>query len=358
MMTRRPQQAPQGKDANRVWRVRRYPAPGELVSRELFSWSQEAIPAIADGEFLVRTICLATGPAQRGYLHDQPGAFLDPLAIGAVMRGRGVGEIMASRHPDYRTGQIFVGSLGWQDYSVQHPRGADFVYSTKVVSEPVRPLSTTLGVLGNAGITAYFGLLDVGALRAGETVVISAAAGGVGSVAGQIARIRGAGQVIGIAGTNGKCDWLRSELGLHETINYRSQPVAGRLRELCPDGVDVFFDNVGGEVLNDVLGHLAIGARIAICGFISTDYDPDARHGPINYRKLVTRRARMQGFVVFDYWDRFAEAEADLQNWFRSGLLVNCEDVTEGLDRMPEALASLFTGENRGIKICRVAPDP
>ena len=343
---------------NRQWRVARYPEADELIGSQHFDWTSEPVPVPADGEFLVRTICLAPGPAQRGYLEPGHGSFLQTLPVGEVMRGRGVGQVVASRHPDYREGEIFVGSLGWQDYSVQRPRGAEFVFSTKTVQRPVRPLSIALGILGQAGATAWFGLQEAARLRAGDNVLISAAAGGVGSTAGQIARIRDAKRVVGIAGSDDKCRWLVDELGFDACINYRSENVGDRIAELFPDGVDVFFDNVGGDVLNAALGNLAMRARIAICGFISTDYAPGPHHGPINYRQLVARRARMQGFVVFDYWDRWDEAEAAMRDWYRDGLLINAEDVDHGLEKMPDTLATLFTGENRGIKICRVAPDP
>jgi hypothetical protein len=180
----------------------------------------------------------------------------------------------------------------------------------------------------------------------------------VGSAAGQIARIRGAGLVVGMAGSADKCRWLVEELGYHAAINYRTEDVGARLRALFPDGIDVFFDNVGGEILNAALGHLALRARVVICGFIATDYTPGPHHGPINYQCMVYKRARMEGFVVFDYWNRFAEAEAALLGWYQDGSLRICEDIDEGLERMPDALQSLFTGSNRGVKICRVAPDP
>jgi NADPH-dependent curcumin reductase CurA len=343
---------------NRQWRVARYPRPDETIGPQHFEWTSEPMPEPADGEFLVRTICLAPGPAQRGYLEKSHHSFLENLECGAVMRGRGVGQIVASRHPDYRVGEIFVGSLGWQDYSLQRPRGAEFVFSTKKVANPVRPLSGELGVLGQAGTTAYFGMLEVGRLKAGDKVLVSAAAGGVGSVAGQIARIRGAQRVVGTAGSDAKCRWLRDELGFDAAINYRTENVAERLEELFPGGIDLFFDNVGGEILNAGLGRLAMHARIVICGFIASDYAPGAHPGPINYRSMVYKRARMEGFVVFDYWNRFAEAEQELRAWHANGLLKISEDIDMGLENMPLSLASLFTGGNTGVKICRVASDP
>jgi NADPH-dependent curcumin reductase CurA len=343
---------------NRQWRVARYPRPEDLVGAEHFEWREEPIPQPEDGEFLVRTLCLAPIPAQRGYLETNHNSFLANVEIGDVMRGRGVGRIVASRHPDYAESEIFVGSLGWQDYSIQRPKGAAFVFSSKKIIEHIRPTEAILGTRGQAGATAYFGLLENAGLKIGDKVLVSAAAGGVGSVAGQIARIRGAGLVVGTAGSDAKCRWLVNELGFDAAINYKTENPAERLPELFPEGIDVFFDNVGGDLLNEALANLASHARIAVCGFISTDYAPGAQHGPINYRHLVYKRARMQGFVVFDYWDRYPEAEKALAEWHRAGLLKNTEDVAVGLETMPDCLASLFKGTNKGIKICRVAPDP
>jgi len=344
---------------NRVWRVARLPEPGEPVSRALFSLEEEAVPEPADGECLVRTLCLAPGPAQRAYLtRGTRSGSAAQLRPGDVMRGRGVGQVIRSRTAGFREGDIVVASLGWQDYSIQRDRGDDFVFSTRRVESPERPCSLALGVLGQAGVTAYFGLLEAAAMRPGDAVLVSAAAGGVGSVAGQIARIRGARLVVGLTGSDEKCRWLTNELGYHGAINYRSGDLGERLAAAFPDGIDVFFDNVGGEILDEALAHLAHGARVLICGFISTQYAPGPKRGPANYDYLLYRRASMRGYVWFDYWGRYGEAEAALRGWYAAGLLRNCEDVDEGLERMPESLASLFTGANRGIRICRVAPDP
>ncbi len=344
---------------NRQWRVAKYPQPDELIGSEHFDWTEQPVCEPGADEFLVRTICLAPGPAQRGYLETRQGGFYGtPIPLGDVMRGRGIGEVVASNHPDYKVGDIFVGSLGWQDFSVQRPEQGEFIFSTRVIDKPVTPLSLHMGILGQAGGTAYFGLTEAGQIKSGDNVLISAAAGGVGSVAGQIARIKGAQTVVGLASNDKKCRWLCDDLGYSAAINYVQEDLDSRLTELFPTGVDVFFDNVGGEILNTVLTHLAINARIAISGFISTQYSDQVPTGPANYPQLLFKRARMQGFVYFDYWDRYAEAQRELSRWYQQGLLVNSETVDEGLERMPESLASLFTGGNRGIKICRVAPDP
>jgi len=344
---------------NRQWRIARYPRADEALGPAHFNWVEQAVPSPGEGEFLVRTLGLAPGPAQRGYLSPGHSAFYGTVPVGEVMRGRGVGEVVASRHPEYIPGDIFSGSLGWQDYSVQRPRGAEFVFSTRRIAAPLRPLpTTTLGMLGQAGATAWFGLVEAGAFRPGDHVLVSAAAGGVGSMAGQIARLKGAARTVGIAGTSEKCRWLCADLGFDAAINYRTENLGERLRELFPRGIDLFFDNVGGEVLNQALANLAQGARVALCGYIATDYAAQPGAGPANYRFLVYQRARMQGFVVFDYWQRFSEPEAALTAWYQDGTLQDCEDLHEGLEKMPDILASLFTGGNRGVRLCRVAPDP
>lgn len=344
---------------NHQWRVARYPKADEVLSAAHFEWTAAPAPAPGPGEFLVRTLCLAPGPAQRGYLDQRQNDFYgEVLPVGAVMRGRGVGVVTESQHPDYAVGDYFVGSLGWQEYSLQQPRGSEFIFSTRKISQPLQPSSLHLGVLGQAGGTAYFGLTEGAQLRAGDSVLISAAAGGVGSAAGQIARALGARQVVGISGHADKCSWLVDELGYDAAINYKSEDLDARLAELFPDGLDVMLDNVGGPVLDTALRHLAQGARIALSGFIATQYAAGARHGPANYSNLIFKRAAMRGFVYFDYWERYAEVEAVLTHWYREGRLQNTETVIAGLERMPEALASLFSGAHRGIRICRVAPDP
>jgi NADPH-dependent curcumin reductase CurA len=348
-----------GKNTNRQWRVACYPKPNELISENQFTWASEPIPEPAADEFLVRTICLAPGPAQRGYLEQSQSQFFgEPIPIGDVMRGRGIGEIVSSRHPDYSEGDIFVGSLGWQDYSIQKPLGSEFVYSTRKIVSPRTPLSLHLGILGQAGGTGYFGMLENANIKHGDNVLVSAAAGGVGSVAGQVARIKGASNVVGITGSAAKCDWLCDEVGYTAAINYKTDNLDQELDRLFPDGIDVFLDCVGGEILDTGLKHLAMHARIAIAGFIATQYLPGPPTGPANYINLLFKRASMQGFVYFDYWDRYDEAETQLAKWYDDGLLLNTEYLTEGLENMPAALADLFTGGNHGIAICRVNADP
>ncbi len=348
---------PQNASINRQWVIARYPDTDEPISDKLFTWAESPVPEPANNEFVVRTIYLAPGPALRGYIDEAHSEFLGNVPVGEVMRGRGIGEVVSSNHPDYAVGDTFVGSLGWQDYSVHQPRGKEFVFSTKNIREPLKPLSLELGILGQSGATAYFGLMEAGKIKPGDNVLISAAAGGVGTAAGQIARIKGAAKVVGIAGSDEKCAWLVDDLGFDAAINYKNNDLDERLAELFPDGIDLFFDSVGGEVLNTALRHIAMHARVALCGFISTDYVADADKGPINYRHLLYKRASMQGFIVFDYWERFAEAEAALREWHKTGELKLCEDVTDGLEHMPQSVEDLFAGNNRGVKICRVGSE-
>lgn len=342
---------------NRQWQLSRHPEPEEGISRDHFKLVELDVPVPEDGEFLMQTIALGTSPAQRSYI-SKGLSMHDKIALGDVMRGRGVGVVTQSRHPFYHDGEVVIASTGWQDFSIQNPgRQNPNVLSIQKLNDPVRPLTSALGILGSAGATAYFGLLDVGNVRAGDVVVISAAAGGIGSVVGQIARLAGC-HVVGIAGGSEKCRWITETLGYHAAIDYKSEDVNVRLAALCPHGIDVFFDNVGGEILDAALGHLALSARIVICGFIATDYRDDLNKGPRNYKNLVRKRARMEGFFIFDYRHRFQEAEDRLRAWYDKGLLVNSEDVDDGLEHMPDTLGSLFNGTNKGIKLCRVSPDP
>jgi hypothetical protein len=267
------------------------------------------------------------------------------------MRGGAVGEVVESRHEGFPVGSAAMGLLGWQEYAVC---GRDTVAN---LVPPGVALPSMLSVFGATGITAYFGMLDVAAPMPGDTVVVSGAAGATGSIAGQIATIQG-GRVIGIAGTDEKCRWLTEDLGFAAAINYRTEDVGRRLDELAPDGLDVFFDNVGGAILDQALGRLAIGARIALCGAISTYNALDAP-APIHwYMNLVVKRARMQGFLVLDYADRFAEAVLQLVEWVGEGRIKWRDHVVDGLEAAPDALNMLFTGANTGKLMVRVGPDP
>jgi NADPH-dependent curcumin reductase CurA len=268
-------------------------------------------------------------------------SYIEPVAVGAVMRAGAVGQITASAHPHFSVGQHVYGAFGVQEFAASN--GAGVV----AVDPGLAPLPTYLGALGMTGLTAYFGLLDVGRVREGETVVVSGAAGAVGSVAGQIAKLKGC-RVIGIAGGAEKCRWLVDDLGFDAAIDYKAQDVRAGLREHAPDRVDVYFDNVGGEVLDAVLARLARGARIVICGGVS-QYNAQTVKGPANYLALIAARGSMTGMVVFDYADRYAEATAEMAGWMREGKLVSREHVVEGtVAAFPDTLLKLFAGENTG----------
>jgi NADPH-dependent curcumin reductase CurA len=344
-------------EKNRQWRLKRRPDAGEMISAAQFEFVEAEIPRPADGQVLLRTLVLGTSPAQRSYVSAGV-SMHEKLAIGSVMRGRGVAVVVESRHAAFKPGEILTASVGWQDYSVHTPTEQNMsILNFAKITEPAKPLSLHIGLLGGAGATAYFGLLDVGQAKAGDTVVVSAAAGGIGSLAGQIAKLSGC-KVIGICGTDDKAAWITRALGMDAAINYKTENVEARLKELCPGGINVFFDNVGGAVLDAALNNLANRARIAVCGFISTDYATGKQFGPANYGNLVRNRARMEGFFIFDYIPRFAESEKALRGWFEAGRINPCEDFDQGLEHMPETLASLFKGANKGVKLNRVAADP
>jgi len=340
---------PQGR--NRQWLVRRNPALDELVGPEHFDWVEGPVPSPASGQVLLRTLCLGTSPAQRGYI-SKTKSMHEKAPLGSVMRGRGVAQVAASRHPDFEPGDQVMASTGWQDYVVVTPVPQG-VLSTRKLANPSLAPSLNLGILGAAGLTAYFGLSDVANVAPGDTVVISAGAGGIGSCAIQVARCLGAGRIVGIAGGREKSAWMTDYLGATAAIDYKNENVGAALDRHCPEGIDVFFDNVGGPQLEAALERLKLGARVAICGYIATDYTQTPA-GPKNYIYLVRRRARMQGFFVFDYEQQFDTASALLQRWFSAGRLRPCEDITEGLENMPLALQGLFTGRNRGVSVCRV----
>lgn len=333
---------------NRQWRLAR--RPEGRVGPEHFQWTSAPVPEPAEGQFLVRTRYLSFDPAQRGWLNDLP-SYIRPVAIGEVMRALGVGEVVASRHPDFPVGCWVAGPLGWQDYALLDASPGPFPVERL---EPGVPPTWYLHLLGITGLTAYFGMVEVGRLRPGETVAVSAAAGATGSVAGQLARILGC-RVIGIAGGERKVRFLRDELGFDEALDHRGGDLARRLKALAPSGIELFLDNVGGEVLDSALVNLARGARVVICGAIASGYtakEPAA--GVHQHLQLVLRRARMEGFLVLDYVERFAVARAALRRFAERGQLRVVEDVAHGLEHCPEVLAGLFEGRNLGKQLLEV----
>jgi NADPH-dependent curcumin reductase CurA len=308
---------------------------------------EEPAPEPGDGQFLVEVEYISLDPAMRAWMNDVR-SYIPPVQIGEVMRAAAIGRVAESRHPDYRVGESVYGVFGVQRYAVSDGSGVTRV-DTSLAAPPVH-----LGTLGLSGVTAYFGLLDVGRPEPGQTVVVSGAAGSVGSVVGQIARIKGC-RAVGIAGGPEKCRWLVDELGFDAAIDYKAGDVRSQLREHVPDRVDVFFDNVGGEILDTVLLRLARGARVVISGAISQYNATEPPPGPANYMQLLVMRASMTGFVVFDYLPRYQEAVAALGGWLRTGELRSREDVVQGdIQQFPEVFLRLFRGENTGKLVLAV----
>lgn len=322
--------------------------PAGMVDADTVRLEEGPIPEPGPGQALVRVRYLSIDPTIRTWMDDRPG-YLPPIALGEVVRAGGIGEVVASHAERYRPGDLVFGMLGWQDYALVDEAGA----SGQVVPPGIDP-TLALGVFGVTGMTAYFGMLEVGGVTEGDTVVVSGAAGATGSVAGQIARIKGAQRVVGIAGSPEKCAWIVDELGFDAAVNYRTDDVAGALRSLCPGGIDLYYDNVGGELLDICLGQLALRGRIVLCGAISLYNTTERPSGPANVTNLIIVRGRMEGFLVLDYVDRFPEAQLEMATWLGEGRIQHAEHVVDGLERAPEALTMLFTGENTGKVIVRL----
>ncbi len=320
--------------------VRLAARPSGLPRATDWELTSEEVPVPGPGQFTVAVSHLSIDPAMRGWMNAGR-SYVPPVEIGEVMRAGGAGRVTASEHPGFVAGEWVSGVFGVQEHALSDGRGV-VKLDTTVATPP-----TYLGVLGMPGLTAYFALLDTGKAKAGDTVVVSGAAGAVGSVAGQIAKIKGC-RVIGIAGGPDKCRTVVEEFGFDAAIDYRAGNVRKALREHAPGGVDVYFDNVGGEILDDVLTRLARGARVVICGAISQYNEPEAR-GPANYQMLIVARASMTGMLVFDYADRFGEALAEMAGWYREGRLVSREHVVHGtVADFPGVLLMLFDGANTG----------
>jgi NADPH-dependent curcumin reductase len=320
--------------------VRLAARPSGLPRASDWELTSEEVPVPGPGQFTVAVTHLSLDPAMRGWMNAGR-SYIAPVEIGAVMRADGIGRVAASEHPGFAEGDYVNGVFGVQEYALSDGRGVTRL-DTSLVPPP-----TYLAALGMTGLTAYFALLDTGKAKAGDTVVVSGAAGAVGSVAGQIAKIKGC-RVIGIAGGPDKCRTVVEEFGFDACIDYREGPVRRPLRELAPGGVDVYFDNVGGEILDDVLTRLARGARVVICGAISQYNEAEVR-GPANYHMLIVARASMAGMLVFDYADQFPQALAEMGRWYADGRLVSREHVVHGsVADFPEVLLMLFEGANTG----------
>jgi NADPH-dependent curcumin reductase CurA len=324
--------------------------PSGIPEAENFEIVERPVPDISDGQVLVRNIYLSVEPAMRGWVSAVPN-YSEPVALGSVMRALAVGRVEQSRHPDFVPGDYVTGMFGWQDYAA-----ADAGTIQRTVATTGLPISTSLGVLGLNGLTAYFALLDVGQPRAEETVVVSTASGAVGSCAGQIARIRGC-RTVGIAGGPDKVRLCLDEFGYDAAVDYKARDFESMLAAACSRGVDIYFDNTAGRISDAVMKHLNVGARIVVCGTASiATWDPIPA-GPRVERHLLTRRARMQGFLVFDFAQRFPEALTHLESWVRSGRIRYREDVLEGIEHAPGSIAGLYRGENFGKRLIRIAAD-
>jgi NADPH-dependent curcumin reductase CurA len=320
-----------------------------MVAAENFEYTEEPVPEPGEGELLVKVLYLSLDPAMRGWLNDTR-SYVPPVGIGEVMRAIGIGRVVKSNNPDFGEGDHVSGLWGIQEYAVSD--GAGVIK----VDPDLAPLPVYLSALGMPGMTAYFGLLDIGDAKEGETVVVSGAAGAVGSVAGQIAKLKGC-RVVGIAGGAEKCAFVVDELGFDACIDYKGEDVYAGLKEHCPDRIDVYFDNVGGDILDACLARLAHGARVVLCGAIS-QYNVDGKpKGPSNYMSLLVARARMEGFLVFDYVKRFRHAGAEMGAWMAEGKLKSHEDIVEGIETFPETLLKLYSGENRGKLVLKVADE-
>jgi NADPH-dependent curcumin reductase CurA len=338
--------------------VRLAKRPEGAATRDNWQFTTEPVGEPAEGGVLVKTLSLSLDPAMRGWMNEGK-SYIPPVEIGAVMRAGGVGRVVASRNPAFAVGDTVYGTLGVQEY-ILIPQ--EEIKRTGLTKIDLRAGSITqwLNVLGMPGMTGYFGLMDIGQPKPGETVVVSGAAGAVGQTVGQLAKTKGC-RAVGIAGGPEKCDWVVKELGFDACIDYKAGPSAVRdgLKAHCPKGVDIYFDNVGGEILDAVLARLARGARIIICGAISQYNNANSApaQGPKNYLSLLVNRARMQGMVVFDYADRYHVAVAEMATYLKDGRMKSREDVVEGIDTFPEALTRLFTGQNFGKLVLEVAKD-
>jgi NADPH-dependent curcumin reductase len=321
--------------------------PMGMVKRSDFSFVEETVREPKDGEMLLKILYISLDPAMRGWMNEGR-SYVPGVGIGDVMRALGLGRVIESKHSGFAVGDHVYGPFGVQEYAISNGQGA-----TKVDPNLV-PLPVYLGALGMPGMTAYFALLETGELKPRDTVLMSGAAGAVGTVAGQIAKIKGC-PVVGIAGGPEKCRFITEELGFDAAIDYKSEDVRSAIAKHCPKGVDVYFDNVGGEILEAALANLARGARVVICGGISQYNNVGPVKGPSNYLSLLVNRATMRGMVVIDYAARYGEAAREMAGWIRAGKLKTREDIVEGFETFPETLLKLFKGENTGKLILKVA---
>ena len=326
--------------------------PVGLPVRADWSFTAEPVTAPDEGGVVVKTLALSLDPAMRGWMNEGK-SYIAPVGIDEVMRAGGIGVVVASKSEKFKVGEQVSGALGVQEYA-RFDAGPLARGALVRIDLRLGTLTQWLNVLGMPGMTAYFGLMDVGQPKAGETVVVSGAAGAVGQTVGQLAKIKGC-RAVGIAGGPEKCAWVVDELGFDACIDYKAGPIKDGLKANCPGGVDIYFDNVGGDILDAVLTRINRKARIVICGAISQYNNTDAVKGPANYLSLLVNRARMEGMVVFDYADRFGPAVAELAGYLKDGRIKSREDVVSGIETFPESLLRLFRGENFGKLVLQVA---
>jgi len=328
--------------ANKKWILKS--RPKGLVEDSNFELVEETLPDIDEGQIFVKTEYLSVDPTQRMWLTDVPG-YLPPIQIDEVIRSGGMGRVVQSKNSKFKEGDLVNGFVGWQTHSISDGKGF------RIVPE-LLPIPTMLNVLGLTGITAYFGLLDIGQPKEGETVLVSGAAGATGSVVAQIAKIKGC-NVIAIAGGEEKCGWLE-DCGIDHVIDYKNCNAGKELRKIATSGIDIYFDNVGGPLLEAVLFQINLNARIVICGSISNYASEEMPVGPRNLSSLIIQRARMEGFLVLDYLHRTDEAIDDLSKWLMEGKIQHQEDIQEGIENCPQTLNRLFTGQNLGKQVLKI----
>ena len=331
---------------NRKWILKE--RPKGLVKDSDFELVTEVLPKINEGEILLENLYLSFDPTQRGWLNDVPG-YLPPVQIGEVIRSGGIGKVIDSNNPEYKTGDLTFGLIGWQTHCLTKPNEDD---RFRVVPD-LLPIPTMLNVMGSTGITAYYGLIELGKPKSGETVLVSGAAGATGSVVVQIAKLKGC-NVIGIAGGKEKCNWLK-DIGVDDVIDYKNSDVHKELLKVVKNGIDIYFDNVGGKILETVLELININARVLLCGGISSGYDATRpADGPNNLFSLIIKRATMQGFLVLDYLPKSEKALEEIATWVMEGKLQHREDIQTGIENCPQTLNRLFTGENKGKQLLKI----
>jgi NADPH-dependent curcumin reductase len=333
---------------NRQWLLAARPAG--MIGPQNFEYAESPIPTLSAGEVLVKNLFLSFDPTQRNWMVDRPG-YLPPVGMGETMRAGSVGQVVDSQHDDFAVGELVQTTGGWQDYAVVAP-GQGPMGLTKLPAG-VSP-EMMLSILGITGLTAYFGLLDIGLPKAGETVLVSGAAGATGSIVGQIAKLKGC-RVVGIAGGPEKCRWLKEQAGFDAVIDYKNADVNAQISLHCPEKWDVFFDNVGGDILEAALNHLNLHSRIVMCGGISGYNATDPVPGPANLMNLITNRGRMQGFIILDYLPRAMEAIHELMAWVAAGDIIYQVDLKEGFENIPSTLQRLYTGQNVGKQLLKIA---